>query len=160
MTGPIRTRLLAALAALLLAAPGAQAAETLGLRVGAHPGFSRLVFDWTKPVETRLKQAPGRATLRFDRAATLDTGRFRPGYLPEVVGITSAPGPDGLTVVIRTSPDTRLRLFENGPSVVLDVLHAGTAPDAAPHGADPVPASTVRPVPKEHQEEAQNDPMT
>ena len=66
----------------ILAAVGQAAAqdqERVAVRVGEHPGFSRIVFEWRRPIGVRLEQVDGKTLLRFDRAATLDRGdtRFR-----------------------------------------------------------------------------------
>ncbi|MFQ6018261.1 MAG: hypothetical protein ACE5KF_08690, partial [Kiloniellaceae bacterium] len=115
--------------ALLIGAP-AEAGEPVAVRVGEHPGFSRLVFDWGKPVGTRLDQEPGRATLRFDRPAELDLSRYRADPPPEILRIEVVPDGQGLTVRLSIPKEAKLRLFQDRGKVVLDVLKPGTRADA------------------------------
>ena len=37
--------------------------ERIAVRVGEHPGFTRIVFDWPQPVGTRLEQSAGKTIL-------------------------------------------------------------------------------------------------
>lgn len=115
----------------LLVAAAAGAAEQVRVRVGEHPGFSRLVFDWGKPAGARVEQAAGQVTLRFDRPGELDLSRYRADPPPEVPHIAVEPGSDTLTVILTTVPGARLRLFEDEGNTVLDVLRP-ESPQNAP----------------------------
>ena len=106
------------------------AAERAQLRIGEHPGFSRLVFDWEKPVKARLERSPGRAILHFARPGELNLKRFRADPPPEVKGISVASGAGGLTVTLTIIPGAELRLFEDEGNVVLDVLRPETPKNA------------------------------
>jgi len=110
----------------LLAAPFAMAAEPVKVRVGEHPGFDRLVFDWVKPVGVRLESTSGQARLIFDRVGDLDLSRVRKDPPPSVRGVTQ----DGLNVVVKIVPGAKVRLWESGSSAVLDIRPQDPAPDA------------------------------
>ncbi len=112
------------------AAGAAGATEQARLRIGEHPGFSRLVFDWEKPVKAQLEQSPGRAILHFARPGELDLRRFRADPPPEVRDIATSPGAGGLTVTLTVIPGAKLRLFEDAGNVVLDVLRPETQKNA------------------------------
>ncbi|MFQ5774579.1 MAG: hypothetical protein ACE5GS_08690 [Kiloniellaceae bacterium] len=127
MTATLRTLVLALS---LAVAAAAAAAERVVVRVGEHPGFSRLVFDWARPVGVRLDRESGRARLVFDRSGELDLARFRADPPPDVTDIAAEAGPKGLSVVVAVAPGSKLRLLESDRSVVLDVLKPDTALDA------------------------------
>ena len=59
--------------------PGLVLAQDSGtpilVRVGEHPTFSRIVFDWPTKAPYRVEQAGGRATVHFDQPGTLDLSR-------------------------------------------------------------------------------------
>jgi hypothetical protein len=55
---------------------GPASGPPLGLRIGEHPGFSRLVFDWPSDVAYRIEQRGDRLTIQFDAEAELDVSRF------------------------------------------------------------------------------------
>lgn len=124
-------RHLLCLAIVLLTAFGANAAERVKLRIGEHPGFSRLVFDWAKPVGAKLDQGAGQAIINFDRSAELDLARFRADPPPWVSKIETATAGEGMTVTLTISQGTKLRLFEDEGNIVLDVLKPGTPDQAA-----------------------------
>jgi tetratricopeptide (TPR) repeat protein len=141
-----------ALALVVVTAAPTLAAERVGLRIGEHPGFSRLVFDWTKPVGSRLEQGPGQATLRFDRPGDLDTARYRADPPPDVTGLEVAAEEGGLTVTLRIPKGAKLRHFESEGNVVLDVLRPETPADAAASrrqsGKRPQTAARTPPLPR------------
>ena len=97
------------------AAPAtAQNRERVVVRVGEHPGFSRIVFEWRRPVGARLEQVDGKTLLRFDRAATLDLEAFRADPPPEVSGMEAAVAGGELLVTLTTIPGAKTRLFACG----------------------------------------------
>ncbi len=148
--------------ALLLAVSSAMAAERVKVRVGEHPGFDRLVFDWSKPVGVELETTPGQTRLIFDRAGELDLSRVRKDPPPGVLGVTQDKGAQGLNVVVKIGPGAKVRLLESGSSTVLDILQQDTALDAKP--AKPVrakksakpakPAGVAKPAPVASEEKA------
>ena len=65
-------RLLLSLLLLLLAAEPALAQLRIGVRVGDHAGYGRVVFDWPSETGYRVEEQDGRVVLRFARAAEFD----------------------------------------------------------------------------------------
>ena len=131
------SRLLYLVLAVLVAAGapavGVWAAERVAVRVGEHPGFSRIVFDWSRPVGARVERQGGQGgyvVLRFDRVGELDLARFRADPPPEVSRIAARPEGDGLVVTLTVVPGAKTRLFESEGKTVLDVLKPGTLDDA------------------------------
>ncbi len=108
----------------------AQDRERVAVRVGEHPGFSRIVFDWRRPVGARLEQIDGKIVLHFDRSATLDLKAFRADPPPEVSHIVAEAAGAGLSVTVTTIAGARTRLFESEGKTVLDVLRPETSVSA------------------------------
>lgn len=131
-------RLLAGLVLVVLgalAALPANAATTqrVPVRVGEHPGFSRVVFDWHGKARAALQeQTAGRAVIRFDRPGALDLSRFDGDPPPGVRTLVPISAADGLHVAVTFAEGSRLRLFESDGSIVLDVLAPPAASEASP----------------------------
>ena len=104
--------------------------ERVAVRVGEHPGFSRIVFEWRRPVGARLEQVDGKTLLRFDRAATLDLKAFRADPPPEVSSMEAEAVGGELLVTLTTIPGAKTRLFESEGKTVLDVLRPETSASA------------------------------
>lgn len=141
-------RLVALLALLLVGfAPLAAAQERVGVRTGNHPGFGRIVFDWTAPPAYTVETTPGRVLLRFPNPdAVVLPGR---GRLPR--NITAANRVEG-GIELLIAEGSRVRHFRNGPKVAVDVMdavapEAAPTPAAAPRPAAPRPATPVATAP-------------
>ena len=101
----------------------------LGVRAGAYPKFTRLVFDWPKNVNYTVYPGAGRITLRFESAARPDFGsleRIAPPWVKEA-GWKIENG--GLTIDFNTDTASGYHDFRDGSHVVLDILAPKT--DAA-----------------------------
>ena len=134
----------------LLVAPVAlaQAPAPVAMRVGNHPGYGRIVFDWPRPPAYTLDRGEDAVLLHFPAGAAIDpAGARRPPR--NVAAVAVEPG--GIRMTLR--PGARLRHFRIGPKVVVDVLDpapAAVAPQSAPVSARPVaaqPAGSVRRLP-------------
>jgi hypothetical protein len=101
----------------MLAATAAEAQEAVAVRFGAHPTFSRVVFDWPKPAAYTVSREGDRVRITFARTPELDGGAQR--RLPPMV---SGFSPEGDSVVIAVAPGARVRDFRLGGRIVLDVL--------------------------------------
>ncbi|MHA1600662.1 MAG: hypothetical protein ACTSW2_07530, partial [Alphaproteobacteria bacterium] len=110
----------------------AVAAERVAVRIGEHPGFSRLVFDWRGPVGARLEQTADRATVHFDRTVELDLARYKADPPPGILGVSVTDKTPGMAVVITMADGFQARLLEVDGVVVVDVLKPGTPLDAQP----------------------------
>jgi len=133
----MKTALLIRLLAIVMALNGvalatAMAAERVAVRVGEHPGFSRLVFNWAGPVGVTLEQAAGQVTLHFDRAAELDLARYKADPPPGIPALSVTDEAPGIAVAITLADGFRARLLEVDGVVVVDVLQPGTPLDAPP----------------------------
>ncbi|MFQ5784686.1 MAG: hypothetical protein ACE5H8_07660 [Alphaproteobacteria bacterium] len=121
------------------------AAPRVPVRVGDHRGYSRIVFDWRRPVNYKVTREDGRAVIRFDRAATIDLTAFDaspPKHVrsggAEIVGKRTV-------VTLALAPATRLRHFRSGMKVVVDVLAAPAGPVVTREVAPPPPAASPPP---------------
>ena len=111
-----------------------QQAPAVGLRVGSHPTYGRVVMDWPEAVTYRAEESGNRLILRFDAPALYDlSGALR---LPKNVESLSAI--DG-GIVLQAPAGTRFRHYRLGNRVVIDVL------DGAEAGATAPPAGAVSP---------------
>lgn len=125
-----------------LGVPGlAQQAPVVGLRVGSHPSYGRVVMDWPDPVSYRAEEQGNRLILRFDTPARLDlSGALR---LPKnIESLSVIEG--GLSV--QAAPGARFRHFRLGNRLVIDVLDGGASGTAAPAtgaGTPPAAATTA-----------------
>ena len=111
----------------------AGSAAAVAVRVGEHPGFSRLVFDWPEPVGFRVEEVPGRATIHFERPATFDLSRFRADPPPTVSAMVPRALSEGVAVDLAVPTGARLRHYRDGGHVVVDVFAPGSS--GTPPGA-------------------------
>ncbi|WP_417844540.1 hypothetical protein [Thalassospira sp.] len=97
-----------------------QTLPLLEVRVGRHPTFYRLVFDWPKTVNYQVSGTDGNSRISFDSPARIDdvaTSR----RLPRGVTLSQA-ATSPLAVDIKTDPARTLRHFRSGTKVVVDVM--------------------------------------
>lgn len=96
--------------------------ERVATRSGSHPGYGRLVFDWTGPIRHEFRPADNGAVLRFPEAGCLPS--VEQMSLPRNVRALR-PDEDGAGLRIETLPGARIRLHRmEGNRVVVDVLDA------------------------------------
>ena len=109
-------------------AAAASDAPSIGVRVGSHPGYGRVVFDWSARSDYQATVEGDTLVLRFAEA-----GRPRVdavGTPPRnVVGLSAADG----AVRISAREGARFRHFHHGPKLVVDILDPG-APAAQAAG--------------------------
>ena len=99
-----------------------KAVQKLPVRIGKHPGYTRFVFDWSDKVKYKLAQGDSEATLSFDRPATINLSKIKKSLPSFVKGVNTAPDKKGLRVQFSLPKGVRLRHFNSGPKVVLDVF--------------------------------------
>lgn len=105
-------------------APAARPADggTLPVRTGEHPGFFRVVFDWTRPVGYRVVSNGDEAVVTFDRAARVDLPSWRAAMPAELRDVAAETADGSLRVTVPLPDDGRVRHFTSGTKVVLDLL--------------------------------------
>ena len=92
------------------------------LRTGTYEKFTRLVFDWPKPVPYTVFPGAGRMTVRFQSPARFDVSalaRFAPPWVKNAAWHL-----DGNVTVVEfeTDTDSGFHDFKDGGKVVLDIL--------------------------------------
>lgn len=112
----------------------------LPVRFGSHQTYDRIVFDWREPVEYRVNQTPGAATLHFDRAARIDQAALTAGLAKLAASAELASATDELVIRINMPEHSQLRHFRAGTKVVLDLTRKSAAP--APDRTAPAPVPT------------------
>jgi hypothetical protein len=100
----------------------------LDVRVGRHPTFYRLVFDWPNRTDYALEGAQGSQTIAFGAPARIDATDVS-RRLPQGVRVRQD-GTNPLDVVIETTPARQLRHFRSGNKVVVDIMGVQRAPAA------------------------------
>lgn len=116
----------------------------LDVRVGRHPTFYRLVFDWPNRTEYALEGPQGTQTVAFGAPARINAADVS-RRLPEGVRIRQD-GTNPLDVVIETTPPRQLRHFRSGNKVVVDIMgvqraSATSTAQARPAERAPAPVS-------------------
>jgi tetratricopeptide (TPR) repeat protein len=94
---------------------------SVGVRGGAHPDYTRVVFDWPSKVDYSFSQEGGLVTIRFARPVDLDIRKLtrnRPQLLGGVVSKASA---DATHVALSVPPTSNVRHFLSGSKVVVDI---------------------------------------
>ena len=106
----------------------------VGVRVGRHPTYVRLVFDWSEPTPYSVDLRDGTLVARFQRGAAIDTAGLA-GRLPAGFGRPQTAASDReTTFVLPVAGGSSLRDLVAGDKVVFDVTL----------GADPVAAPAVQ----------------
>lgn len=132
------------------AAVAAVDAPPLGVRVGQHPTYTRVVFDWTEPVEYSVAEANGIATIRFQKPAAIDVAPIGQA-LPDDFGRPASTNTASETVFTLPLPPNRTtKAFLSGTKVVIDVVE-GQPPEVAAAEEivpEPEPAADPQPEPE------------
>ena len=132
------------------AEPVAVDAPRIAVRVGDHPGYGRIVFDWPSPPPYSVESRGETHLVRLPPGADLAVAALR--RLPRNVS-TLRVVPGGVELTLRAG--ARLRNFRIGPKLVFDALDPPTAasPPPAPlalpaagKARPPAPAVVVPPV--------------
>ncbi|MEQ8397680.1 tetratricopeptide repeat protein [Thalassobaculum sp.] len=142
----------AASAAASQASASTQGSPELGVRIGRHPDYDRIVFDWNAPVEFTVTPGAGEARVQFSRPARIDDAEVRRD-LPEALrGFASQTTGDGTVATIPVPTGRSVDAFRSGSKVVVDVRRDGkgqavakASPAATP--AQPLPPASANPAP-------------
>lgn len=103
----------------LLLTGAAMAEQRVGLRVGDHPNFGRIVLYPPDRAPYRLEELPDQLVLRFETPAEFDLSRLR--WPPRNArGVEAADG----SLVIALTPGTRVRHFRLDQYIVVDLVDA------------------------------------
>lgn len=99
-----------------------KARARLPIRVGQHPTYTRLVFDWIKQTRYTAVKRGGEVEISFGELVNVDQLALA-GRLPQTVALSAVRDKNGGTVLILKVPqDARLRHFRSTTRIVVDVL--------------------------------------
>lgn len=98
----------------------------LDVRLGRHPTFTRIVFEWNKFVAANLKRNGGWVELRFDQFAEANFAELRTDVPKFLKAIDAVEDDEGMVVQLSIDEDVEVRGYREGLSYVVDL----TGPDA------------------------------
>jgi len=117
--------------------------ESVGVRTGAHADYQRLVFDWNKAVGHKAARRGNRADIIFGRPAQIDLGRISRRRLVNIPAADARAGANETTVTLSVPSSSRIRHFNSGTKVVVDVYNPTGANDARAAANQPAPKSAA-----------------
>ena len=99
------------------------------LRVGEHPTFTRLVFDWSLKFDTAFVRENDIVKVTFNHPAQLDISDLR-AHLPQgVVDATSFLDKGKLKFLMRVEPSVDIRAFREERTYVIDITPENMEPN-------------------------------
>ncbi|ADZ69971.1 hypothetical protein [Polymorphum gilvum] len=105
---------------------------TVDLRIGEHPTFTRLVFDWSIRFDTAFVREEDIVRVTFNHPAQLDIGNLRARLPKGVIDATSFIDEGKLKFLMRLEPSVDIRAFREDQTYVIDIT-----PESM-EGRDPV----------------------
>src|SRR5690606_22628407 len=100
------------------------------IRVGRHPTFVRVQFDWNVGTKASFSHGEGAAEIVFDWPVPIDLYDLLSDMAPEIVSATNAVAPSGSTVALEVAEDVGLRFYEESSTrFILDIDLPGTQAD-------------------------------
>lgn len=130
----------------------------VALRVGEQPSFTRLAFEWDRPVLYSTAFRDNRITITFDQIADLPLASLRVDPPAFVKSARAEKSGGRLTVFVETEPGVKVRDFREDLSVVLDVAPArpeDVRPVASAAPAPLLPVPTGSPAERIEEPESQ-----
>ncbi len=122
------------------------AERRIRVRAGEHPTYSRIVFDWDRPVAARLEQSEGEATVVFDQAVEFGLERVQRNLPAGITGVSVPKSDKGSRVAIQAPENSTFRLFRDGNKTVLDVTRPTQEQTAEVKKAEPEQTAGKAPV--------------
>lgn len=86
-------------------------APRVDLRVGRHPTFTRLRFDWSIDTEVAFDQLDSMLTLKFEWPVEIGLYELRSDQPAEIASIAAAVDGDGSTLTLELAEGTEARFF-------------------------------------------------
>lgn len=93
----------------------------VGVRVGIHDGFQRIVFDWPRRVRYSITQQGAELTIRFEEPASINLTPVLRTPLPYVKFTEQTPGTDHTLVKIVLDDGISGSAFQDAARVVVDL---------------------------------------
>ncbi|SDU24225.1 hypothetical protein [Stappia sp. ES.058] len=98
-----------------------QVEPRVDLRIGRHPTFTRLAFDWNVNFDTAFVREGDMVKVSFNHEAPLDLAQLRSHLPPGVVDTTAFTDEGKLKFLLRVEPDVDIRAFREEEAYVVDV---------------------------------------
>ena len=96
----------------------------VNLRIGYHPTFSRLTFDWSVPFDSAFVREGDLVRVTFDHGVSIDLSKLKSNLPPGIVDATAFIDADRLKFLLRIDPQAAVRAFREDNTYVLDVTPA------------------------------------
>ncbi|MDJ0895164.1 MAG: tetratricopeptide repeat protein, partial [Alphaproteobacteria bacterium] len=116
------------------------------VRVGEHSDYSRLVFDWSQPVEYAVDKEGARVEVSFESTRPVELDALRRDLPPLLTSAEYRAADAESVVILGVDPQARIRHFRIGTKVVLDVMRSSrrsaAATDSKPADAPPAAEQT------------------
>jgi tetratricopeptide (TPR) repeat protein len=132
----------------------ALAQEPVAVRVGEHPGYSRLVIEWPEQVSYKLdKVDAGTLRISFNKAAAFDMADAKAGAGSNILSLSPGGDAAGAVMTVKVGDKTTYRDFMAGTRLIVDIRNPPGAPprkvaeEAAPKAEAPK-AAAAKPAAK------------
>lgn len=91
------------------------------LRIGTHPTFTRLAFEWNLAFDSAFVREGDLVKVTFNHPVDVDLGQLRAHLPPGVVDATAFTDEGKLKFLLRIEPDVDIRAFREEDSYIVDV---------------------------------------
>ncbi len=91
------------------------------VRVGEHPTFTRIEFQWVERPDSRVTRDGNKIHVTFDEIATPVMGRLLADPPKFVNSAESRVGEEGITITLNIEPQTDVRGFIEDKSYIVDI---------------------------------------
>ena len=118
------------------------AGDVIRVRTGHRRNYGRLVFDWPRKVGFTVDRKGQTVRLRFEAPGRVDAAALRNNLPSQISAVLARPSAGKLELSMVVAPDSQLRYFHNGSSVVFDVVAPGVVRDIAKTRKAPVTTET------------------
>ncbi|MGO1117836.1 hypothetical protein ACTL6U_03995 [Rhodovibrionaceae bacterium A322] len=108
-------------------------------RLGEHPDFDRIVFDWPQAVGYRLIRKGDEVEVLFDRPGRIDLKDIEREKPKRMTAARSQVSDPGVIVTLRVPIDSQVKGFTAGSKVVIDVFSADLVRRSAEEDVKPAP---------------------
>ncbi|MDE0809644.1 MAG: hypothetical protein OSB69_10000, partial [Alphaproteobacteria bacterium] len=138
--------------------PSPSVEPRLVVRVGEHPTYYRVVFDWPTDTPYSVTEADGRARITFGNPARIDGPELAASLPKAFASLRAGKSVSGnAEVVIPILDGMRVRHFLSGAKVVVDLIQdpnakssaAQAAPVSVQTASNSAPEEASKPIPRE-----------
>ncbi len=100
---------------------------TVNIRVGEHPTFTRLAFDWSRRIPGHVSRDGEAHILHFAYPAKVDLARLKAEMPSQMQAIETSSDEYEMRVKILVQPGVELYSFEEGATFVVDLMGSVSA---------------------------------